>query len=146
MADRRPERVLQLAGVLNALGPSKGTNLLLRLSREDPVLAEAVRRLMFRFDDLVHLRDASVQILWTEVPRATWLLAMRAAEAPVAEKLLGNISRRAREMFEDDLRGSPRQRRSDVDRAQAEVVAAALRLEDAGRVFIDRPGTPDVYV
>jgi len=135
-----------MAAVLNRLGHSNAQSLLIRLAARDARLAEALRIVMFRFDDLVQVRDRSFQSLFTAVDRGTWLLAMRAAGEAVHQKLRSNLSWRAREMFFDDLATMPRQRRTDVERAQAEIVATALRLEKAGRIFIDRPGTPEVYV
>ena len=143
---RQPARIERLAEVLGSLGQTQAANLLLRVAERDPVLAETLRAVMFRFDDLVLLRDQSVPVLFSAVPRGTWLLAMRGAGDAVREKVLSNMSQRARGMFEDDLAVMQKQRRSDVDRARAEVVTVALRLEDEGRVFIDRPGAPDVYV
>lgn len=142
----RPERVLHVAAVLDRLGHSGAQNLLLRLAARDPRLAQALRLVMFRFADLVLLRDRSFQVLYAAVERDTWLLAMRAAPDPVRDKLLENLSVRARAMFTGDLQAMPKQRRGDVERAQAQIVATALRLEREGRVYIDRPGAPEVYV
>lgn len=138
--------MLHLAEVLNKLGHSQAQSVLLRLAKTDARLAAALKQVMFRFDDLALLRDRSVPVLFAALPRTTWLLAMRAASEAVRAKLLGNMSGRARSMFLDDLGAAPKQRRSDVEKAQAEVVRTALKLEAAGKVFIDRPGAPDVYV
>ncbi len=142
----RPERVLHMADVLNKLGHSRAQNLLLRLATRDPRLAQALRLVMFRFADLVQVRDRSFQVLYAAIERDTWLLAMRSAPDAIRTKLLANLSVRARAMFTDDLDTMSKQRRSDVEQAQAQIVATALRLEREGKVYIDRPGAPEVYV
>ena len=60
------------------------------------------------------------------------------------EKLLGNMSKRAREMLLEDMDSRGPMKLSDVEAAQKDILAVARKLADAGQIDLGRGG--DDYV
>ncbi len=111
----------------------------------DAALAEAVRQKMFVFDDITGLEDKAVQLLARQVETAVLALALKGTAEPTREKVLSNVSERARENLveEIDLLGAVRL--SDVEEARGQVVAVIRGLEASGEIVLRREGA-DEYV
>ncbi|MCP3178390.1 MAG: flagellar motor switch protein FliG [Desulfuromonadales bacterium] len=121
-------------------------NILTRIDEVDPEMAEAIRKKMFTFDDLVMLDNPSLQKILREVDNDTLTLALKAATPEVKEKIFSNISIRAAEMIEEELEAMGPVRLSEVESMQQTIVKIALRLEEEGTLIIPGRGGDDVLV
>jgi len=110
-----------------------------QVERDDPALAEELRRRLFTFDDLSALADRDVQVLVKEVDSGQLALALKGAGPAMRERFLRNMSSRAGEMLGEEMEALGPVRVADVERAQAELVSAALALADKGRIALVRP-------
>jgi flagellar motor switch protein FliG len=72
-------------------------------------------------------------------------LAVKATDDQVREHLFKNLSTRAVEMILDDMEAKGPVRLSEVEKAQAEIVSAALRLSTSGAIQMSK-GSGDEYV
>ena len=79
-------------------------------------------------------------LILKEVNNESLLKALKSAPDPVKEKIFRNMSKRGAEMIKADLEVMGPVRTSDVEAAQQQMVAIARRLEEEGKLFIDRGG------
>ncbi len=129
------------ADILNLVGHYAEERILATIEERSPQTADTIRSLMLTFDDLQRLDNRGMQTLLKEVGRDDLLLAMKTASPVMQERILGNLSLRAREIMQEDLVTLGPVRLRDVERAQAAIVLAARRLAEEQKIqlglFID---------
>jgi len=74
------------------------------------------------------------------------LLALKTANEDIRTKIFKNISARAAQLLREDLESMGPARLSDVESAQQEIVNAARKLEQEGKILIARGGSEDALV
>lgn len=128
------------ANVLNFVDSSIEGDIMDNIKDIDPDLAQQIQDLMFVFENLVELDDRGMQTLLREVSSDVLILALKAADEVLKEKIFKNMSKRAAEMLRDDLESRGPVRLSDVETAQKEVVATARRLAESGDIMLGGGG------
>ena len=134
-----------VAEMLNTLDKTTETNIMARVEEKDPELAEEIKKLMFVFEDLIALDDRGMQSLLKEVPNDKLLVALKTSPEEIKQKIFKNMSTRASQLLQEDLANLGPQRLSDVEAAQSEIVNIAKRLENEGKIQINR-GSGDTFV
>ena len=76
--------------------------LLEAIEERDPKLAETIRANLFLFEDVAKIDDRSLQVVLRGQPQDLAMSLKRVSEE-VHEKVLGNLSRRAAQMLEEEL-------------------------------------------
>ena len=117
--------------------------LLEAVEERDPKLAETIRANLFLVEDVAKIDDRSLQVVLREVSPQDLAMSLKGVSEEVHEKVLGNLSRRAAQMLEEELELMGRVRRSSVEEAQGKIVAVIRRLEDKGDIEIDVGGVDD---
>jgi flagellar motor switch protein FliG len=135
-----------IAEMFNLMDKNSEQSIMSRVEEKDPLLAEEIRRLMFVFDDLVKVDDKGMGMILKEVNNEILLKALKSAPDGVREKIFRNMSKRGAEMIKNDLDTMGPIRVSDVEGAQQAIVAIARRLEEEGKIFIERGGDGDGLV
>lgn len=138
--------VQPVAEMMNIMDKNTETQIMGRLEEKDPILAEEIRKLMFVFEDITKIDDRGIQVLLKEVPNDKLLLALKTANDEIRQKIFRNISARAAQLLREDLEALGPARLSDVEGAQQEIVNAARRLEQEGKILIARGGSEDALV
>lgn len=108
------------------------------LDDHDSVLADEVRSRMFVFEDIISLDDRSIQQVLRRVESKDLALALKGVREEVRQKVLSNMSSRARESLEEDIVVLGAVRLSAVEEAQGAVVRIIRELEDAGEIVLIR--------
>ncbi|HDJ30525.1 MAG TPA: flagellar motor switch protein FliG [bacterium] len=116
------------------------------LQELDPNLANKIESQLFTFEDLIHLDDRSVQALLREIDTRDLVLALKAVNEELKDLFLRNLSKRAREMILDDMEALGPVRLKDVEAAQQRIVDVAKRLEEEGKIILQRGGEENVFV
>ena len=98
------------------------------------------------FDDLVNVDDRGVQSLLREIDSKTLAVSLRGANEDVKKKFLKNMSQRAAEMLVEDMEAMGPTRLSDIETAQQEIIRAARRLEEDGKIVVAGKGKDEVFV
>ena len=114
--------------------------LLENLENKDAELAEEVRSRMFMFEDIVTIDDRSIQLVLRQVESAELVVALKGVSDDVKERILRNLSARAREGIVDEMDLLGPIRLKQVEEAQAKVVQAIRQLEASGQLVISRGG------
>ena len=113
------------------------------LEERDPELADEISRLMFTFDDVIFVDDAGIQKTLREVESKDLALALKASNEEVQEKVLRNMSERAREMIQEEIEFMGPTRMKNVEEAQQKIVAIIRRLEESGDAVVSGRGGGD---
>jgi len=132
--------VKDVAEILNRIERGAEKAIMADLEEKDPELADEIARLMFTFDDLIFVDDSGIQKALREIEQKDLALALKAANEEVTEKILKNMSERAREMIKEEMEFMGPVRMRNVEEAQQKIVAVVRRLEEAGELIIEGRG------
>lgn len=132
--------------ILGRMEKGVDRNILIRMEETDPEMAEAIRKKMFTFHDLVAVDNAGMQRILKEVNSDTLTMALKTASDELKAKIFNNISKRAAEMLQEDLEVLGPKKLSEVEMVQQAIVKIALKLEDEGELVLPGRGGRDVLV
>ncbi|QDU72186.1 flagellar motor switch protein FliG [Mucisphaera calidilacus] len=136
-----------VAEMLNLVDRTTEKGIMEGLEAEDPDLVEEIRRLMFVFEDILHVDDKGIQSVLKEVDNDELALSLRTASDDLKDKIFGNMSARAAALIKEDMEYMGPVRITDVEAAQQRIVDIVRRLEDAGEIIISgRGGDKDLIV
>lgn len=132
--------VKEVAEILNRTERATEKNIMTELEERDPELADEISRLMFTFDDLIYVDDGGIQKALREIDQKDLALALKHVDEDVKEKILKNMSTRARDMIAEEMEYMGPVRLRDVEEAQQKMVGVVRRLEEAGEIIIEGRG------
>lgn len=132
-------RVRAVAEMLNSLEEHEsGRGQLDKIRERDAKLAAAIEKQSLVFDDIVLLDDRGIQKVLGRVDGKRLALALKAADAAVANKILGNLSKRARETILEEKELLGPQPLSAVEEAQRDVLNVVRELAQQGEIKLRR--------
>ncbi|MGQ7297346.1 flagellar motor switch protein FliG [Quadrisphaera sp. KR29] len=137
--------VQPLVEIINRADPGTAKQLLEELAKRDPVLADQVRASMFTFEDILSLEDKAMQLVLREVDAGTLAVALKGARDDLRDKILNNVSARAKENLLEEMELMGAVRLSQAEEGRSAVVAAIRQLEESGQITIQRE-SDDEYV
>jgi flagellar motor switch protein FliG len=129
-----------VADLLNRLDVNASKSILESIETADANLAQAIRNVMFTFEDFLQAPDSSIRELLGSLEKKTLAIALKGASPLLKEKFLGGMSERAAEMFKEDMEVTGAVRARDVSRAQVEIVTIARKLEAEGKIALKNEG------
>ena len=133
-----------VARIFDQLDGGSESTLLASLDSAEPGSGEKIRALMFTFEDLAKLDPASLQTILGNIDRAVLTLALKGAEASVAEAFFANITQRAASLLREEIASTGPVRRSEIDAARADVLSVARALVKRGDLLPQ--GTDDELI
>ncbi len=135
-----------LASILNSTDRATEKNVIEMMEIETPELAEDVRSLMFVFEDIVQLDDASIQRVLREVDSKDLATSLKGTKEEVKQKILKNMSERAQSVLLEDIEYMGPVRTKEVQKAQSKIVGVVKALEAVGEVVIHRDDSEDELI
>lgn len=135
-----------VASVLNYMDRASETAILNTIEQNHPDLAEKIRRMMFRFEDLLNVDDRGIQTILKDVNKEDLVLALKGTGDEMREKIFKNMSQRAAQTLRDDLEAKGPVRVSEIEKAQQAILKVARRLEEEGKIVIGGKGGDDVVL
>ena len=133
-----------VAGIMNNLDRSSEKAIFDRLGVNNQELADEIRKRMFVFEDIITLDDRAVQRVLANCDQRDVVLALKAANSEVANKLFANMSSRMSETIRDDLEITTNVRMKDVEDAQQRIVGVIRDLEERNEIVILKGGKDDI--
>ena len=124
------------ADILNFIDSNVEAGIMEKIKEVDEDLGQEIQDLMFVFENLNGVDDRSMQTILREVSTDVLLLAMKAADDELKDKIYANMSKRAAEMLRDDLEAKGPVKLSEVETAQKEILSIARRLADEGQITL----------
>jgi flagellar motor switch protein FliG len=138
--------VKSLVEVLNWVDRTTEKTILESLTETSPELADEVKKLMFVFEDIIMLDDASIQKVLREVDTKELALALKGVGEEVQTRIFKNMSERASTMLKEDMEFMGPVRLRNVEEAQQRIVGVIRRLEEAGEIVVARGGAEEIVV
>ena len=138
--------VQSVAEILNVADRTTERSLLENLAQEDPNLVEEIRRLMFVFEDITKLNDKDIQGVLKNVETSQWAMALKGASEELKKKIMGNMSKRAAIMLDEEMDYLGAVRLSEVEAIQQQVVDTIRHMEDAGEISLQTGESDDQFI
>ena len=129
--------VKEAAKMLAGLSRSAREKILEIISKKDPVMAEALHKSMYTFEDLKYLTPVMVIELLREIKIPDMGLALRIASIDLKDHVLKNSPRGMRQEMEEILLGPP-QLASKVEDAQERIMLVVRMKIDKGQLIINK--------
>ena len=136
----------KVAEILNSVDRNLEESLLEEIETSSETLAEEIRKLMFKFEDLLGVDDSAIVAILKEISTEELKLALKAASDELRDKFFGNMSERAAMMLKEDLEVMGPVRLKDVEQAQQAIIKVAKRLESEGKIVLGGKGGDEVLV
>lgn len=130
------DKHLSLAGILNNLDKEDSSQALQYLASIKPKDAEAIRKMLFKFEDLMRLPPRALTVLMDGIPVERTVLALQGADPALQDKVLSALSPRARRMAEAELQSPANVPQRDIAEARRAMVDSVLRLSAEGTIDI----------
>ncbi len=135
--DNRAEaRYEKLANMLRCLEKTERMGVLTALEENEPETATRIRELLYTFEDLLRVHDRSLQKLLAEIDSKTLSVALKGAKEAISEKLLANLSKRARETLKEEMEFVGMVPLPQIRQAQKMIVDVMQRLDQAGELMM----------
>lgn len=133
-ADARYEK---MANMLRCLEKAERLEVLTALEETEPETAVRIKELLYQFEDLLRIHDRSMQRLLAEIDSKTLSVALKGAKEEISEKVLKNLSKRAREALAEEMEFLGMVPIAQVRDAQKTLVDVIQRLDQAGELMMD---------
>ena len=133
-----------VAGIMNNLDRSSEKSIFDGLTERNAELADEIRKRMFVFEDIITMDDRSIQRFVRDCDPRDLVLALKAANSEVSNKLFSNMSSRMAESIRDDLEITTNVRMKDVEDAQQRIVGVIRDLEERNEIVILKGGKDDI--
>jgi flagellar motor switch protein FliG len=128
--------IKKMADVLRNLEREDRKEVLEALLTKDPEAAEKVKKLLYLFEDLLRIENRSLQGLLAEIDMKTLALALRGASEDIKEKVMGNLSARARETMNEEMNLLSAVPPASIRQAQNAVTDVMQRLDKDGKLVM----------
>ena len=137
--------VTAAAEILNFMNSAQEKGVLDNVREYDVELAQQIVDKMFTFENLLDLDNTAIQLLLKEVESETLIIAVKGARAELRQKFLSNMSKRAAELFAEDLDSRGPVRVSEVEEKQRAILQTVRTLAENGQIVIGKKAE-DAYV
>jgi flagellar motor switch protein FliG len=138
--------VKTLVDVINCVDRTTEKMILESLTENSPEIADEVKKMMFVFEDITTLDDASIQKVLREVEIKDLGLALKGVGEDVQARIFKNMSDRAGNMLREDMEFMGPVRLQSVEQAQQRVVTVIRMLEESGEIIIARGNGEELVV
>lgn len=135
-----------MVNILNSIERSAQKNILEGLAEKDETLAYEIRDKLFVFDDIIRISDTDIQRILRDVEQKTLAVALKGVSDELSEKIMGNLSKRAKEMLLEEIEYLGPVRVSEIETSQSTVVALVRDLEESGEISISQEGDEDAFI
>ncbi len=136
-----------LATILNRTNVGVSKEILSQMEQIDSEVAFEVKRLMFLFEDVIHIPNKDIQRILKEIDRKDLALALKAVDDKLRDKIFSNMSERAADLLKEELQYMGPIKLKEVEAAQARIVDVIKVLEEQGEISLNLRGGPEeVYV
>jgi len=125
-----------VSDLMNRLNGEESKRILESIEESEPELALSIRNLMFTFEDLVTVPQATIREIVSGVDKKQLAMAMRGAKEGLRAAIFKCMSSRAAEMLKEDMDVLGPVRSREVAQAQQEILTFARRLEAEGKVIL----------
>jgi flagellar motor switch protein FliG len=133
-APQPSERMRSIAEILKSADKDVGRMVLTELEAKDKPVAEAIRGMMFTWEDLGTLDRRAMQKVLSTVDTGKLAMALKGGPAAVEANVLANLSARVRQMVAEERELLGPRPKAEVDAARAEMMKSVHALVESGEL------------
>lgn len=134
MDEKKYKNINLALSAMKSLTVDQQKALVLNLIKKDPDLAKQLLNNLFEFENIADLAKADFKLIWFELPRRTWHLALRGASDKLLLFVRSCQTQRAFDELMSELKLMGPQPKSVVLKAQNEIVQEIQELLKQGRI------------
>ncbi len=135
-----------VADLLNNLDQNTSGGILEEIEQKEPKVATDIRALMFTFNDLLTVAQASIRELVGAADKKMLAMSLKGGKENVRAHIFKAMSSRGAEMMKEDMEAMGPVRKQDVSAAQMELLVLARKLEAEGRMVLKVEAGDDLSV
>lgn len=124
--------VSAVAEMFNRLESNSGQDLLEQIDGLDTELGEAIRNLMFVFDDMMLIDAIAMREVLSRVDKKVLTTALKGTSEKLQEHFFSNMSERGANMLKEDMEAMGPVKIREVEVAQQEIITVVRQLEAEG--------------
>jgi flagellar motor switch protein FliG len=124
--------VRAVAEMFNRLDSVTSKDVLTAIEEQDAALVETIRHLMFVFEDLLLLDEASLKEVLAKVDRKVLTLALKGTGDELKNHFLKNMSTRGADLIREEMESMGPVKIKDVEAAQQMMISVVRQLENEG--------------
>ena len=128
----------KMAEMLRELERADRTEILNSLEQQDNETATRIKDLLYTFEDLLLIENRSMQKLLVEIDSKTMALALKDANPEITEKVMSNLSKRARESLTEEISFLGLVPAAELQQAQKAIVEVIQRLDQTGELVMQQ--------
>ena len=132
--------------ILNSMDKDVEKSILEILEEKQPEIAEKIRANRFLFEDILTLDKVSVQRFLREISNEDLSLALKGSSEGLKKVIFENMSKRASEMLQEDIKFMGPVRLQAVEDAQHKITEVIGKLEENGEIIISRGGNDELVL
>jgi hypothetical protein len=91
---------------------------------------------MFEYEDLLRLDNRSVQAVLAKLASDRLVMALTKSADNILQKVLGNMSKRARETMEEEISFNSRATDKDIEAARTEIAQLLAQMDETGEISL----------
>jgi flagellar motor switch protein FliG len=129
-----------LAELLNRVDRTTSQSIIASLENDNQELANAIKKQMFTFDDLVILDDRVMQKVLREIDARDLIHALKGASDPVRSQIFSNVSTRMADTLKEDMDLMGPVRIQAVEDSQQKILNYIRSLAENGEIDVAPPG------
>jgi len=128
----------RLSELLDLMDEETRNRVLEELSSRSPEVAEKARTLVFTFEQLAELDDATLQTILPEISAVDIAIALKNASDDVRERLMGNLTEAARRIVEEEMEAGRAAQASEIaiQEKRRQIIEKVRQLEAEGRISL----------
>lgn len=122
----------KIADIINKMERQEMEQVLESLSQYKPREAKIVRSLLFTFEDIAKLTDASRLILFADIEPEALISALTGAQPDLRDLILNAVPSRTRRLIEQELASGMIQTQKEIQSARRTIADLALDMAERG--------------
>ena len=132
--------VRAVSEMFNRLDSGASKEILDAIEKENAMLADTIRHLMFVFEDMLLLESNSLKEVLAKVDRKVLTLALKGTSEQVRNHFVECLSQRGAEMLLEDMEALGPVKIKEVEAAQQQIIAVVRQLESEGAIDLKGAG------
>ncbi len=137
--DPADEANQKMAELLRAMDQSQRAEMLRALETQDAQMVAEIKKLLYTFEDLKNVANRSVQKILGEIDSQSLALALKGVDAEVFEKIMTNLSKRARATLAEEIEFLGHVKPAEQESARQAICEIIARLDEAGDLEMESP-------
>ena len=135
-----------IADVMNHMDRSNEKYIFDEMGKDDPELADTIRKKMFVFEDILTMDNRSIQRFIRDCDMKDIVYSLKGAGEEILAAFYSNMSSRMAEQVKSDLEVTYNVKLRDVEDAQSRIVGVIRKLEEEGELVINKGGKDEIIV